>query len=114
MSLDLAAQVQCKWHYHHTFSFTLPQFQKVLSKSVADALKFDGKPGTEETECFVRTFDKFFDVFNVRSLNEYIFKRKPNLCPYTSANDKRLKVGTQHAGYVILLYNYMKCDMCFS
>lgn len=87
MRVDLAAQVQCK--------LVAP-----FSKSVADALKLDGKPGTE-TERLVCTFDNFFDLFNVRSLNEYILKRKPNLCPYTSANDERVKVGTQHAGTVI-------------
>ena len=54
----------------------------MLSTSVADAFAFIGKPYTKETERFARTFDKFFDLFNVRSLTEGIRKCKPNLCPY--------------------------------
>ena len=49
--------------------------EKVLSTSVADAFAFIGKPHTKETERFARTFDKFFDLFNVRSLTEGIRKR---------------------------------------
>ena len=54
----------------------------MLSTSVADAFAFIGKPYTKETERFARTFDKFFDLFNVRSLTEGIRKCKPNLCPW--------------------------------
>lgn len=34
---------------------------------MAEAFKEGGKPETKETERFIRMFDKFFDVVNVRS-----------------------------------------------
>ena len=37
-------------------------------------------------------FDRLFDCLNVRGVNEDITKRKPNLSPYRSVNDHRLKV----------------------
>ena len=39
-------------------------------------------------------FDRFFDMLNVRSLDEWAFKRKEDLKPYYSPNDDRLKVST--------------------
>lgn len=65
---------------------------QVLSKTVADGLKYDNKPETRETERFVRTFDKFFDLLNVRSLKEGTLKRKPDLLPYRKNTDHRLGV----------------------
>ena len=53
---------------------------------------------TEATEEFCRIFDKFFDLFNTRSVTECIRKRKPDLMPYYRANDIRLKV-----------YNHYSC-----
>ena len=47
---------------------------------------------TSETEKFVRIMDKFFDCLNGRNLKEHITRRKPNLRPYYSPNDGRLKV----------------------
>ncbi len=64
----------------------------MLSKSVADAFAYFGDTETSETEVFVRNFDKFFDCLNVRSFSEWIRKKKPNLKPYTSGDDDRLKV----------------------
>ena len=46
----------------------------------------------EETEKFCRMFDKFFDCLNTRSLVEAKQKLKPNLNPYFSSEDSRLKV----------------------
>ena len=60
---------------------------------MAEALSLYGYPDTSETERFVQTFDKFFDCLNVRSTDEYINKRKPNLRPYTDVTDERLTVG---------------------
>ena len=37
-------------------------------------------------------FDKFFDCLNVRNLEEHRKKNKPNLKPYNSPMDGRLKV----------------------
>ena len=45
-----------------------------------------------ETERFVRNFDKFFDLMNVRSLDEGVRKRKPILKPYRESSDDRLLV----------------------
>lgn len=71
------------FHYDH---------MQVLSESVANALSYSGDPDTVQTEIFVRYFDKFFDCLNVRNREEHFKRRKPNLKPYTSADDGRLKV----------------------
>lgn len=47
---------------------------------------------TRETVRFIRTFDRFFDMLNTRSIEESIYKRKPDLAPYREPDDKRLKV----------------------
>lgn len=65
---------------------------QALSRSVADALAYFGDPSTKETEYFVRQFDRLFDCLNVRSLSEWMQKKKPDLKPYTSLEDERLKV----------------------
>ena len=49
---------------------------------------------TKETIRFVRIFDRFFDMLNTRSLEEHIYKIKPDLAPYRSPDDERLKVVT--------------------
>ena len=60
---------------------------QVLSSTVANVEE------TEETEKFVRYFDKFFDCLNVRSLSECgVHSRKPDLRPYRSPDDPRLQV----------------------
>ena len=45
---------------------------------------------TLETEHFCWIFDKFFDLFNTRSLTECERKRKPDLSPYYDDEDSRL------------------------
>ena len=37
-------------------------------------------------------FDKFFDCLNVRCISESVHRRKPDLRPYRSPDDARLKV----------------------
>ena len=59
---------------------------------MADAFSLEGNDGLRETERFVRFFDKFFDCMNVRNFNEAVYKRKPDLRPYRSADDPRLSV----------------------
>ena len=59
---------------------------------MADALAYFGDPRTEETEKFIRHFDKFFDCLKVRSFSEWKQTRKPDRKPYTSPNDLRLEV----------------------
>lgn len=67
-------------------------YTQVLSKSVCDAFSYFGDPSTKETEKFVLMMDRFFDCLNVRSLNQWKEKRKPDLKPYVSTDDQRLKV----------------------
>ena len=64
----------------------------MLSESVANAFHFRGLSGTQQTEKFVRIFNKFFDCLNVRSFREAIVKRKPDLQVYKSPDDVRLEV----------------------
>lgn len=45
-----------------------------------------------ETARFVKYFDRFFDMLNVRSIDESFFQRKPDLAPYRTTTDSRLKV----------------------
>ena len=67
-------------------------FSQVLSKSVHDAFSYFGDAKTKETEKFVLNFDRFFDCLNVRSLNEWAAKHKPDLKLYSSVDDPRLEV----------------------
>ena len=64
----------------------------MLSKTVSEALDYDDNPATKETPRFCRIFNKFFDCLNVRSLDEHVLKKKPDMRPYKSKDDSRLKV----------------------
>ena len=75
---------------------------QVLSSTVANAFSYYSLEETEETEKFVRYFDKFFDCLNVRSLSECVHSRKPDLRPYRSPDDPRLQV----IKYVIFIIYY--------
>ncbi|XP_070562112.1 uncharacterized protein [Ptychodera flava] len=66
--------------------------QVVLSESVANAIDVFGPEEAKETANFVRHMDKFFDCLNVRSTEEHIKKRKPNLAPYENIDDPRLEL----------------------
>ena len=72
----------------HTHTHT----HQVLSSSVANALAYFGDTTTKETEIFIRNFNRLFDCLNVRSLSEWYEKRNPDLKPYKSPDDPRLKV----------------------
>ena len=65
---------------------------KVLSKTVADCLAYFGDPSTSETQKFVLMFDRLFDCLNVRDYKQWKEKTKPDLKPYSSPDDERLKV----------------------
>lgn len=91
MRVDLAAQVSLTILVVFII-LTVTAFFQVLSKSVADALAYFGDPKTEETEKFIRYFDKLFDCLNVRSLSEWKTSRKPDRKPYTSPDDSRFEV----------------------
>lgn len=51
----------------------------------------ENKPELLETKVFVQNFNKFFDLMNVRSLKECDYDRKPDVRPYNSSSDDRLK-----------------------
>lgn len=55
-------------------------------------MDYYGDEDMSETARFVHIFDKFFDVLNTRHTDEAILKRKPNLSPYRTSTDSRLKV----------------------
>ena len=63
-----------------------------MSETVACGLEVLNRDATRETRIFIRTIDKFFDCLNGKSLLRAMLKRKPNLAPYKSASDERLKV----------------------
>ena len=67
-------------------------FIQVLSKSVANTFDYYGEHDIIETQKFVKTFDRFFDMLNTRSLEEGIYKKKPDLLPYRTTDDQRFEV----------------------
>jgi len=73
---------------------------------VAEALAYENNPDTKETERFVRTFDKFFDLMNVRSLKEGVHKRKPNLLPYLNNSQSRDRLQVSITYTILLLGTY--------
>ena len=75
---------------------------KVLSKSVSNAFRYYNVDETTETEKFVVMFDKLFDCLNVCSITEHLAKHKPDVEPYHSISDARLKV------FVILYTMYIR------
>ena len=46
----------------------------------------------DETAKFCSMFDRFFDCLNTQNASEGKRKRKPDLDPYRSVEDKRFKV----------------------
>ena len=64
--------------------------------TVANALEYIGDANTRETIRFVKTFDRFFDMLNTRSIEESKYKNKSDLACYRSAEDKRLKVASSY------------------
>ena len=77
---------------------------QVLSRSVAEAMEYYDDDDTIETRKFVRTFDRFFDMLNTRSLEEGIYKRKPDLLPYRKIDDARFKVYTCASHYFYIVH----------
>ena len=59
---------------------------------MSSAFKMMNKEEYEETARFCSMFDQFFDCLNTRDAREGKKKRKPNLDPYRSVNDKRFTV----------------------
>ena len=57
-----------------------------------EAFEYFGDHSTKEIQKFVALLDRFFDCLNVRSLNEWAVKWKPDLKAYFSTDDTRLQV----------------------
>ena len=70
---------------------------QVLSNTVAAALEYNRNPETQETARFCHIFNKFFDCLNVRSLEEHVHKRNPDIRPYRIPTDSRLQVSHVHS-----------------
>ncbi len=62
-----------------------------LSKTMATVLREFHGNHTLGTAKFCEMMNKFFDCFNVRSINEGHFKRNTNLSPYKEVTDDRLR-----------------------
>ena len=59
---------------------------------------------TTATEKFCHMFDKFFDTFNTRLMEEADRKRKPDFKPLYSSKDERLEVRNKfHCKYIFSL-----------
>ena len=68
---------------------------KVLSSSVANALRLTGGAEASETCNFIEKMDKFFDCLNVSSYTAGRKARKEFQKPYTKPTDFRLNVSLQ-------------------
>ena len=56
-----------------------------MSNSVGEALLHYEDVDATETARFVKTFDRFFDMPNTRSIDECIYRRKPDLAVLRTA-----------------------------
>lgn len=63
---------------------------QVLSNTVANALEQLYGESCTSTVTFIRMLNKWFDIVNVKNLNEGRHERNPNLAPFTDLNDPRL------------------------
>ena len=66
---------------------TVKYAAQVLSRSVSNVLNEWDPPGPKETTKFCRMIDSFFDLLNVRCLDEDKLKGKPFLRPFDEIND---------------------------
>lgn len=85
--------IKLKYEHLHLTSYSKMRVDlaaQVLSTTVADTFSSMEDETLRETERFIRTFDKFFDLMNVRSTKECVYQRKPNLRPYRKSTDARL------------------------
>ena len=66
---------------------TVKYAAQALSRSVSNVLNEWGPPGAKETAKFFRMIDSFFDLLNVRCLDEGKLKGKPFLRHFDEIND---------------------------
>ena len=57
---------------------------------VSKVLSTYGTPEATGTAQFCLLMDMFFDIMNVENIDEYWFKRKPALTPFSSPDDPRV------------------------
>ena len=72
---------------------------------MSSAFKMLGNNDHEETAKFCAKFDRFFDCLNTRAAGEGKKKRKPDLDPYRSVDDKRFKVSFKVTIKLIFILN---------
>ena len=84
-------------HWHAKCKVLYMLLLEVLSNTVTAALKYKRNSETQETTRFCRMFNKFFDCLNVRSLEEHVHKRNPDIRPYRSPTDPQLQVSHVHS-----------------
>ena len=92
---------------------------RLLNETTVKIPKTFGTTENSETAKYCQILDRFFDCFNVRSLEKHQKKTKPFLKPYINENDKRFSwmmnqflscLNTWKTGQVISLKMlYMKC-----
>ena len=61
---------------------------QVLSETVGNVLNHFGPPEAAGTAEFCLMMDTFFDCLNIRNIKEHELKKKPNLRPYESPDDR--------------------------
>ena len=92
-SAGLHIAYKLKREHFHLTSFSKMRVSlavQILSRSTCEALQYYAIPGSAGTQTFLLFMDRFFDMLNVRSKDEWIHKKKNDLKPYTSPNDSRL------------------------
>ena len=77
--------------YHMSMCGLLYSIQ-VLSSTVANALKVQGRQDTSSTILFLEYINAFFDMLNVSNVISGKRKRKPSMEPYRDATDWRFTV----------------------
>lgn len=65
---------------------------QVLSKTVANAIESMGRDEMASTVHFINKLNDWFDCLNVANVTQHIQSKNPNLAPYRSIDDERLKV----------------------
>ncbi|XP_071855332.1 uncharacterized protein [Apostichopus japonicus] len=65
---------------------------QVLSKTVANAIESMGRDEMASTVHFINKLNDWFDCLNVANVTQHIQSKNPNLAPYRSIDDERLKL----------------------
>ena len=63
---------------------------QVLSSTVGNVLQYFGPPEAAGTAKFCTIMDEFFDIVNIKNVQDHEDKLKPSLAPFESCDDPRL------------------------